>query len=191
MLKYSLPILEYYQKLCSFSYFFKTINISWALSAIFHNHSGRVSVRVNLLVCTYLDEICLTLCLSSTHTTLPWCCMKMLLYTEQIVWNYYKCNHQTTLNCLSTNPTNKQTNQKQKAYLFNEQKKRDHEIALSDLISNGLSDMKVQDEVANGNLAPGLLQLSNNVRITVCVFCLCLIYICMLFAYLSIKIKIF
>lgn len=56
-----------------------------------------------------------------------------------------------------------------KAYLVNEQKKRDHEFALSDLISNGLSDLKVQDEVVNGNLTPGLLQLSNNVRITVCV----------------------
>lgn len=78
--------------------------------------------------------------------------------------------------CPQTQQTNKQTNQKQKAYLFNEQKKRDHEIALSDLISNGLSDMKVQDEVANGNLAPGLLQLSNNVRIPVCV-CACFVYV--------------
>jgi len=42
---------------------------------------------------------------------------------------------------------------------------RDHDITLSELISNGMSDLKVQDEVGNGNLPPGLLQLSNNVRI--------------------------
>lgn len=78
--------------------------------------------------------------------------------------------------CPQTQQTNKQT---KKAYLFNEQKKRDHEIALSDLISNGLSDLKVQDEVVNGNLTPGLLQLSNNVRITVCV-CVC---VCACFVY--------
>ncbi|KRF83759.1 uncharacterized protein Dvir_GJ22639, isoform C [Drosophila virilis] len=47
-------------------------------------------------------------------------------------------------------------------YLVNEQKKRDQEIALSELISNGLSGMKMQDEVANGKLSTGLLQLSNN-----------------------------
>ncbi|XP_034114936.1 RING finger protein unkempt isoform X1 [Drosophila nasuta] len=47
-------------------------------------------------------------------------------------------------------------------YVVSDQKKRDHEIALSELISNGLSDLKVQDEVANGKLPPGLLQLSNN-----------------------------
>lgn len=42
---------------------------------------------------------------------------------------------------------------------------RDQEIALSELISNGLSGLKVQDEVSNGKLSTGLLQLSNNVRI--------------------------
>lgn len=42
---------------------------------------------------------------------------------------------------------------------------RDHEFVLSELISNGLSDLKVQDEVGNGKLPPGLLQLNNNVRI--------------------------
>ncbi|XP_023171075.2 RING finger protein unkempt isoform X1 [Drosophila hydei] len=47
-------------------------------------------------------------------------------------------------------------------YLVNEQKMRDQEIALSELISNGLSGLKVQDEVANGKLSTGLLQLSNN-----------------------------
>jgi len=52
-----------------------------------------------------------------------------------------------------------------KAYVVSEQKMRDHDITLSELISNGMSDLKVQDEVGNGNLPPGLLQLSNNVRI--------------------------
>ncbi|KAL7731237.1 hypothetical protein ACLKA6_014424 [Drosophila palustris] len=47
-------------------------------------------------------------------------------------------------------------------YVVSEQKMRDHEFALTELISNGLSDLKVQDEVGNGKLPPGLLQLNNN-----------------------------
>lgn len=85
----------------------------------------------------------------------------------------YEINANATIKPrLTACPQTQQTNTPKKAYLFNEQKKRDHEIALSDLISNGLSDLKVQDEVVNGNLTPGLLQLSNNVRITVSV-CVC------------------